>query len=50
LHGATWTRNSVSIWSDIRKSRDEIRLGHLAVFPSQLVSQLINCFSWGNGL
>jgi len=50
LDGATWTRNSVSIWSDIRKSRDEIKLGHPAVFPCQLVSRLINCFSWGNGL
>jgi len=50
LDGATWIRNSISIWSDIRKSQQEIALGHPAIFPSQLVERLINCFTVGDKL
>lgn len=45
LDGATWTRNSISIWSDIRKSKEEADLGHPAIFPSQLVTRLIESFT-----
>lgn len=45
LDGATWTKNSISIWSDIRKTREEIELGHPAIFPSQLVTRLIESFT-----
>ncbi|MDL1893487.1 site-specific DNA-methyltransferase [Sphingobacteriales bacterium CHB3] len=45
LDGASWTRNSISIWSDIRKNREEIELGHPAIFPSQLVTRLIESFT-----
>jgi DNA modification methylase len=45
LDGATWTRYSLSIWSDIRKSSDEIALGHPAMFPVSLVQRLIQCFT-----
>jgi DNA modification methylase len=45
LDGATWTRYSISIWSDIRKTREEIELGHPAIFPLALVSRLIQCFT-----
>jgi len=44
LSGSEWVRNSVSIWSDIRKSDEERRLGHPAIFPQQLVNRLIDCF------
>lgn len=45
LDGAAWTRNSISIWSDIRKSKEESELGHPAIFPSQLVTRLIESFT-----
>jgi len=45
LDGTTWTKYSLSIWSDIRKSKDEVELKHPAIFPRQLVSRLINCFT-----
>lgn len=45
LDGATWTRHSISIWSDIRKTPEEIALGHPAIFPVQLPTRLIECFT-----
>ncbi len=45
LDGATWTRYSISIWSDIRKSADEVALKHPAMFPSALAARLIECFT-----
>lgn len=45
LDGATWTRYSISIWSDIRKTKEETELGHPAIFPIALVSRIINCFT-----
>jgi DNA modification methylase len=45
LDGATWTRYSISIWSDIRKTKEEAELGHPAIFPLALVSRLIQCFT-----
>ena len=41
LDGATWLRYSISIWSDIRKSRGERGLNHPAVFPLALADRLI---------
>jgi DNA modification methylase len=45
LDGKTWTKNSISIWSDIKKSAEEIKLGHPAMFPLQLAQRLIECFT-----
>ena len=45
LDGATWTRYSISIWSDIKKTKEEIDLRHPAIFPSALVARLIECFT-----
>ena len=45
LDGATWTRYSISMWSDIRKSKEETELGHPAIFPVALVSRIIRCFT-----
>jgi hypothetical protein len=28
LDGRTWTRYSISVWDDIRKSKEELRLKH----------------------
>jgi DNA modification methylase len=44
LDGRTWTRYSISVWSDIRKSKEELALKHPALFPAQLVERLIECF------
>ena len=45
LDGAAWTRNSISIWSDIRKNKEEQDLNHPAIFPAQLVERLIETFT-----
>jgi len=45
LDGTTWTRYSISIWSDIKKTKEEIDLKHPAIFPIALVKRLISCFT-----
>jgi DNA modification methylase len=45
LDGKTWTKYSISIWSDIKKSQEEIQLGHPAIFPLQLAARLMECFT-----
>jgi DNA modification methylase len=44
LDGKTWTRYSISIWNDIRKTPEELHLGHPAIFPVQLSMRLMECF------
>ena len=44
LDGKTWARCSISVWSDIRKSKEELKLKHPALFPVQLVERIIECF------
>jgi len=44
LDGKRWLINSISVWSDLRKSAEELRLGHPALFPSALASRLIESF------
>ena len=45
LDGKTWERYSISVWSDIRKTAEELKLGHPAMFPVELVRRLILCFT-----
>jgi len=45
LDGKTWTRYSISIWSDIKKTQEEIDLGHPAIFPLALVTRLIEIYT-----
>jgi len=45
LEGAAWTRSSISVWSDIRKTPEETSLKHPAMFPAQLVQRVIECFT-----
>ncbi len=45
LDGKTWLRYSVSVWSDIRKTKEETALKHPAMFPTALASRLIDCFT-----
>lgn len=44
LDGKRWIQNSISVWSDIRKSTEEGRLNHPAIFPEMLVERLIETF------
>lgn len=48
LDGRTWERNSISIWSDIRKTSEEVKLRHPALFPIELVLKIIQCFTARN--
>ena len=50
LSGKKWLQNSVSIWDDIRKSPEELRLKHPALFPAMLCNRLIETFSDENDL
>jgi DNA modification methylase len=45
LDGKTWTKYSISVWSDIQKSKDERALGHPAMFPVELPRRLIHIFT-----
>ena len=45
LDGRVWQRYSISIWSDIKKTPEEVALGHPAIFSVQLVTRLIKCFT-----
>ncbi len=47
LDGRTWTRYSISIWSDIRKTPEESALRHPAMFPAELPARLIEIFTRG---
>ncbi len=44
LDGKRWIQNSISVWGDIRKSPEELRFKHPAMFPGQLVERLIDSF------
>jgi DNA modification methylase len=44
LDGKRWIQNSISVWSDIRKSAEENRLKHPAMFPGALCDRLIATF------
>ena len=45
LDGKTWLRYSVSVWGDIRKTKEETDLKHPAMFPGALAHRLITCFT-----
>ncbi len=51
LDGKTWLRYSVSVWSDIRKTKEEVALKHPAMFPSALAfNELLEVIDSGIGL
>ncbi len=45
LDGKTWLQYSISVWNDIKKSPEEIKLKHPAMFPVQLAKRLIEAFT-----
>lgn len=44
LDGKRWLQNSISVWSDLRKTAEEQRLKHPAQFPVSLVTRVIESF------
>ena len=50
LDGKRWIQNSISVWGDIRKSPEELKFKHPAMFPGQLVERLIDSFLPPDGL
>src|SRR5258707_15274376 len=44
LDGKRWLQNSISVWGDIRKSPEELRLKHPAMFPTALAARLMESF------
>jgi DNA modification methylase len=44
LDGKDWLRYSISVWDDIKKDREELKLNHPAMFPKELVRRLIQAF------
>lgn len=45
LDGKTWFAFSFSIWRDIRKTPEEMKLNHPAIFPLMLTSRIIKIFT-----
>ena len=44
LDGKRWIQNSISVWGDLRKAPDELRLRHPAMFPTALAARLIESY------
>ena len=49
LTGKEWLQESFSIWSGIRKTKEEIATKHPALFPSELPKKLINIYTKRKG-
>jgi len=45
LDGRTWLKYSISVWNDIKKTAEEIKLNHPAMFPVQLPKRLIEIYT-----
>jgi DNA modification methylase len=45
LDGTTWLRYSISIWNDIKKTKEEEALKHPAMFPTQLVRRFLQVYT-----
>ncbi len=45
LSGKEWLQNSFSIWKDIRKNKEELKLKHPAMFPISLAEKLIKIYT-----
>lgn len=45
LSGKEWLQNSFTIWRDLKKTQEENKLKHPAMFPSILAEKLINIYT-----
>lgn len=50
LSGKEWLQYSFSIWRDIRKNPEEIKLKHPAMYPEQLAARLIKIYTKKNDM
>jgi DNA modification methylase len=49
LDGKTWTKYSISVWSDVDKDPRNLKSGHPATFPLEIAERLIRIFTKGSG-
>lgn len=49
FNGKEWLQNSFTIWRDLKKTQEENKLKHPAMFPSALAEKLINIYTKNNG-
>ncbi len=49
LTGKEWLQESFSIWSNIRKTKEELSTKHPALFPAELPRKLINIYTKRRG-
>lgn len=45
LNGKEWLQNSFSIWRDVKKNSEELKLKHPAMFPIALAERLIKIYT-----
>ena len=45
LNGKEWLKNSVSVWSELSKDREERKINHPAMFPWKLAYKVIETFT-----
>lgn len=45
LDGKTWTKYSISIWDDLKKTKEERELKHPAMFPVELPKRFIRIYT-----
>jgi DNA modification methylase len=49
FNGKEWLQHSFTIWREIKKTQEENKLKHPAMFPSALAEKLINIYTKDNG-
>ncbi len=49
FNGKEWLQNSFTIWRDLKKTQEENKLKHPAMFPSALAEKLINIYTKNDG-
>ncbi|MFQ5818448.1 MAG: DNA methyltransferase [Candidatus Heimdallarchaeota archaeon] len=45
LDGTRWLRYSISIWDNIKKTKEEVAIKHPAMFPTRLVRRLLKVYA-----
>ena len=48
FNGKEWLQHSFTIWREIKKTQEENKLKHPAMFPSALAEKLINIYTKDN--
>ena len=49
LTGKEWLQESFTIWSNIKKTKEELQTKHPALFPQKLPEKLINLYTKNSG-